>query len=66
MLADGRGRSANASLAQLLNDHKAGLETPAHYQPAERGILTAQKAAQDFASNIVSGNLQPAEPSPQP
>lgn len=66
VLADGRWRSANALLAELLNNHLANLELPAHYPPGDLELLAAQAAVRDFGAQIIDHHLQPADPSRMP
>lgn len=53
VLADGKWRSADAAIAELLNLHPATLELPAHYPPAARERLAAEAAVQELGASII-------------
>jgi hypothetical protein len=53
-LTDANWRSANEDLRQVLNDHLASLELPAHWPPANREFEAARHAAEFVQSEIIS------------
>lgn len=56
VLADGKWRSANSELAELLNLQLANLELPGHYPLADLERLAAQAAVDDFGALIITRN----------
>lgn len=66
MLAHGKWRSAMPSLQQLLNNHLATLELPAHWPPGNRELEAAQAAVRDFDARIIAQHLTPADPGRMP
>lgn len=68
VLADGKWRSANEGLRDLLNAHLevAQLEIPAHWPPNARELAAARAAAEAFNGQIIDSHPNPAEPSRMP
>jgi hypothetical protein len=60
VLAGGRWRAADQLLQELLNDHMASLELPAHHPPADLERAAAQAAVRDLGA-VVNGKQSAPE-----
>ena len=59
MLVGGRWRATDQLMQELLNDHMASLELPAHHPPADLERAAAQAAVRDLGAVVTRKQFAP-------